>query len=196
MKKRTRTEEQALLADIRMGNEQVLEALYREFRGPFLRWAMHRHALEEEEICEAYQKAFTAFYFNVKDGKLTELTSSLQTYVFGIGKRVLYEFFKVRGKEWERLENVSQVEQLDLGYLQGEERSHLAAVVDGLLDQIDTTCREVLHLYYFQNFSMDSIANHLSYKNAAVAKKKKYSCLQKLKQLLESKGISQDSLLT
>ena len=71
-----------------------------------------------------------------------------------------------------------------------EANSRISNKIWRLLEQIDTTCREVLHLYYFQNFSMDSIANHLSYKNAAVAKKKKYSCPKckgkQVKQLISS----------
>ena len=43
---------------------------------------------DQDEAAEVYQKAFTIFYFNIRDGKLTELSASLETYLFGIGKRV------------------------------------------------------------------------------------------------------------
>ncbi len=48
---------------------------------------------------EVYQKAFTILYFNIKDGKITELTSSLKTYLYAIAKNVFKERFRDKHKQ-------------------------------------------------------------------------------------------------
>jgi DNA-directed RNA polymerase specialized sigma24 family protein len=54
-----------------------------------------------------------------------------------------------------------------------------------LLNQIDETCRKVLTLAFFRNFSMESIANELNFKGESVARKKKHLCLKKLKEMAD-----------
>jgi len=50
-------------------------------------------------------------------------------------------------------------------------------------------------LSFYKNFSMESIANEMNFKNEHVAKKKKHLCLKKLKELVDKYKIARDSLV-
>ena len=76
---------QELLSRIQEEGMSALEEVYREYREDFLHFAL-RFGLSESECLDAYQDVMIAFYENVKEGKLTTLTSSLKTYLFSIGK--------------------------------------------------------------------------------------------------------------
>jgi DNA-directed RNA polymerase specialized sigma24 family protein len=68
-------------------------------------------------------------------------------------------------------------------------------VVVRLLNHIGETCRRVLTLAFYHNYSMDSIASELNFKSESVARKKKHLCLKKLKELAEKHRILRDSLV-
>ncbi len=55
-----------------------------------------------------------------------------------------------------------------------------------LIAQLGEPCKELLSLFYFHNFSMESIAERLGYKNDKVAKSQKARCLKELKAGAES----------
>ena len=74
---------QQLLSRIQEEGMSALEEVYREYREDFLHFAL-RFGLSESECLDAYQDVMIAFYENVKEGKLTTLTSSLKTYLFSI----------------------------------------------------------------------------------------------------------------
>ncbi len=185
-------EDQKVLVSIRKGNELILEELYKKYRSPFIRWSFSQYTQDEELASEVYQRAFTTFYLNAKSGKLETLTSQIQTYIFGVGRRMYLEVYKTEAKRPDSLDDIPNVEAnfLDLGFEDTENETHLKQVLGQLLAQIDDTCMEVLLLYYYESYTMESIAERLEYKNASVAKKKKYSCLQKLKRIVEEKEIS------
>ncbi|MEM6261570.1 MAG: sigma-70 family RNA polymerase sigma factor [Bacteroidota bacterium] len=195
MGKRSRTEEQRLFQEIQKGNERTLHELYESYRSPFIGYLIKTYQCSEDRAVQVYQKAFTVFYFNIKDGKVQELTSTLKTYLFGIGKRVMFEFFREDAKSSASLDDAPEVQVLDLSYLSQESADHREKVVKTLLGQLGDKCREILKLYYFQRFSMESIADELGYKNDKVAKKKKYECLQKLRSMMESTDYTADELL-
>ena len=80
-----------ILESIKRGEPKVLEKLYDDIRQPFLVWASQLYQCESEDAVEIYQKAYTILYMNVRNGKLTSLTSSVKTYLFSIGKNLFRE---------------------------------------------------------------------------------------------------------
>ena len=74
----------SLLELIKKGDPKTLKKLYDENRKPFIGWANQFYQADEEDAIEIFQKAFTIFYFNVKDAKLVELTSSVKTYLYSM----------------------------------------------------------------------------------------------------------------
>ncbi|QCK15760.1 RNA polymerase sigma factor [Mangrovivirga cuniculi] len=172
-----------LLFSIRNGDESLLKKLYEDHRSKFIGWFMKNHSLERDIILEIYHRAFTIFYFNIKDDKIRTLDSTIETYLFGIGKNLVkaeYRNLKVSSP----LDDVSGIDLSIRDYDDNEEEIERKNYIKSVLNKLKDPCKKILQLYYFRNFSMESIANELGYKNEAVAKKKKCLCLQKIREEL------------
>jgi len=79
-------------------------------------------------------------------------------------------------------------ESLDLD---GPERERIIA---RCMEQLGETCRKVLMYYYFEEMSMQEIADKLGFANTDTAKTKKYKCKQKLDELVKAQYTEQDFL--
>jgi len=173
-----------LLEKIRTGNRQVLQGLYHDFRQDFVKWAMKYYRCDEETAGEAYQQAFVALYYNIKNGKLTELSSSIKTYLFAIGKNMLREQFKSRFVPFDLVEQQIESEAIDTTLITKFEQSDMKELVRGLLLRIGEPCKTVLQLFYFQDYAMEAIANEMGYKTEQIAAKRKFICLQQLRTMM------------
>lgn len=175
------------LLQIRRGDDHFLRQLYEMNRPKFIRWFQQNHQISEDEAVDLYQKAFTIFYFNVKDQKITTLKSNIATYLFGIGKNLVKDLFREQRNKT-RLDEVPEPEAIDYNVLHVEEEMHQQGLVKRIMSKLEEPCRSILLMYYFKNFSMESIASNLGYKNEGVVKKKKCLCLKKVREeLLSSK---------
>jgi len=173
-----------MLAYIREGDERVLSQLYRTHRQPFMRWAKQHYNCEAEEASEIYQQAFVILYQNAKKGKMDHLKSSLRTYLFGIGKNLLYNLWRSPNRRMIHLDDLTEdLHELDTSYAERDHLKHQKLWIEDLLAQLSERARQVLYLYYFANYSMEAIANAMGYKSEKVAKKIKYDALQKLKKI-------------
>lgn len=181
---------QAVLAQIRGGNERILSRLYETHRLPFMRWARHQYGCEADEASEIYQRAFVILYNNAKKGKMDNLRSSIRTYLFGIGKNLMYNLWRDRSRDMTHLDDLPEdLHELDITYAEKDHKAHQRLWIEDLLDQLNEKARQVLYLYYYANYSMESIANAMGYKSEQVAKKIKYDALQKLKKLAAARQV-------
>lgn len=192
MDRKTNLSNDALLQKIREGDERALQPVYEANRKPFIRWAMWNFKCDDYDAADVYQKAFSIFYFNVKDGKLQTLSSKVETYLYAIGKRVFLEKQRDKHSHHAALEDVPEAGQLDVSYFDKEVQTQRQVAVESLLGKVGEMCASVLKMFYYHRFSMESIAEDLGYKNELVAKKKKYECLQKLKELAANAKLSAD----
>ena len=68
-----------------------------------------------------------------------------------------------------------------------EEENHNKEMVRQHLSLLDEKSRRILELYYLEGKDMKTIAEEIGYKNADVAKKKKYEVMKKLASLVKDK---------
>lgn len=176
------------LEKIKEGDETFLKALYNKNRPAFIGWLLRHYGCTEEDAQEAYQRSFSVLYFNVKDGKVTELTSSVETYLYGIGKNVIKRIFSSNNKEHVSLDQIAEHQTDELNYYDKADQTHQKEMVKMMLNKIGDPCKSVLLMHYFKKYSMESIAQHMGYKTESVAKKKKFLCLQKLKEMVKQKS--------
>ena len=171
------------LERIRQDDRTILKEIYKRHHGNFVRWANWRYACSPEEVAEVYQQAFTIFYFNVKEGKFTGANSSIQTYLYGIAKNLIHKKLASRGRTESLDANEVELPADDL--LAEFDIMHRESQVAAILAKAGEPCRSILLKYYFDNFTMEAIAENLGYKTADVVKKKKCECLNKLRKLLK-----------
>ncbi len=169
--------------------EKLMEEIYTGYRPEFLSWLQREFQISAYYASEIYQKTMVIFYSNIKNGKLHTLTSKLKTYIFGIGKHVLFELRREDKGSTPYDEIPLEVQGLDLGYLEREKQQHQDSLVQLFLSKLSEKCRKILELYYFHNFSMEAIANNLNYQSEDVAKKSKYECLKRLRKLANDSSV-------
>ena len=178
-------QENRLLEKMRKGDEAAFKQVYDENRVKFLHFA-RKYGLEEDKSVDVYQDAYIVFYQNITSGKLAVLTSTLSTYLFGIGKFMVMKRLEKnkRTVHSEKILSVAGKNDVSLeGLLLEEEaltreqqllKQHFA----GLGEQ----CQKLLTLFYYRGLSIKEIIKAGGYSNENVVKSAKSRCLKTLKE--------------
>jgi RNA polymerase sigma factor (sigma-70 family) len=185
----------SLVDPIKEDNRSFIKELYNQMRPEFMAWFSKHYYCRVEDVEDAYQRSFNIFYFNVREDKVSMLETKASTYLFSIGKNIM---LKVLSKEPRNKISAEDVHERKLGVIDidyNADEIYRKEIIVRLLNQIDETCRKVLMLSFYRNFSMESIASEMNFKNEHVAKKKKHLCLKKLKELVGKYKIARDSLV-
>jgi RNA polymerase sigma-70 factor (ECF subfamily) len=122
-------------------------------------------------------------YDNIHAGKLDTLQSSLKTYLFGIGKNLVWQQYRNSHRE-----QAIGAEFYLQNYLQQDIDAENStevnlAIVSRSFDQLGEPCHELLDQYYFKRKSMEEICSKMGYKNPETAKNQKYKCMERLRKM-------------
>lgn len=183
-------DDEALFTGIREGNHQLLDQLYLQHREAFLTYAQRQLYATEADAADCFQDAIIAFYKNVVSGRLTEMTCSIRTYLFAIGKRLVYRRNQQRKREVPSdpdsgigLGN-DPANELDMSLLNRFEDDHRKALLAGALTKLGGTCQQLLTLFYYHRYPIESIQNTLELSSPGATRIKKMRCLEQLKKIL------------
>jgi len=154
--------------------------VYRQYRNEFISWGQRNFNVRDEQLKDVFQDVVIDFHENVVSGKLTELSSSLKTYLFQLGKNKLINLVHREKRITYGFdpELIKGQEQSD--YMNEEDRLYKLEQVKAAIEKLPDDCQQVLKLYYFNEYDMESIAREMGYKNADTAKSKKSLCMKKL----------------
>jgi RNA polymerase sigma factor (sigma-70 family) len=177
-------DEKEVFERICKGDEKALEFIYKKYYRMMTKLVITNSGTEDEAR-DVYQDALVVFWQKARSGNLV-LTSKISTYVYSICQNLWR-------KELDRKKRLSNeekdsAESLDLD---GPEREKIIA---RCMEQLGETCRKVLMYYYFDEMSMQEIADKLGFANTDTAKTKKYKCKQKLDELVKAQYTEQDFL--
>lgn len=177
-----------LIHIVKTNNKRALDQFYIENRSSFIRWAKSRYNLNENDIVDIFQDAIIILYTQIKSGKITAFQKSPESYLFGIAKKIaLHRTYKpkkeISTEETNLVNDLVDVPQV-LKKIEEEEKKEW---IKNVLLKLGPACREIILLYYYHKFDMNSIAHKLGYQNAQVAKSKKSQCMKKLRSLIKSK---------
>lgn len=182
MKVSFKRSEKELLISIREGDQRVMEKVYLKYRKEFVSWSIGKYGISEEDALDHYQDTATIFFEKVMNGSVSEISSSLKTYLFAIGKnRILQQFDEQNRIEKhevslaEHYHFISEDEGLTHVYEQARTRTMT------MFNTLGDGCKEILKLFYFDKKSMSEIACLLGHKNEGVSRTTKKRCLEKLK---------------
>jgi RNA polymerase sigma-70 factor (ECF subfamily) len=174
-----------LLHLVRSGDPSGLSFVYEKYRKEYVNWIRRFSSCDIEQACEFYQGTMLIFYENVMNGKLTELQSSLKTYLFGVGKNlVMHEYRKNMRSEKIKAEYILQSHIADTAQEMAAEEMDLQ-LVHRCFERIGDPCHKLLELFYFNQRSMEEISAELGYKNPETTKNQKYKCMERLRKLVE-----------
>lgn len=171
--------------DLLKDRDNAFEFLYETYKQDFIAFA-RKFSLKDDTIIDIYQETFLSFYENLLNGKLTEFTSSIKTYLFSIGKFKIYEYLRAHAKLKIIDEPVNPEITLDNLNLETEVLSEREALVKLNFKKLGGKCQRILELFYLQSKTLSDIKGEENYENTDVVKSLKSRCLKKLKLLVNA----------
>lgn len=171
-------QDQELQEKLRNGDRKVLEQLYVNWKADFIAFGL-KYSHDQEDVLDIYQDAVIELSRRFEQGLKLE-KGSVKTYLFGIGKFLLFKRVKKLSvytssdvssqEEWVEVEEeISTIEQkkMEQGY-----------------QQLGEKCKEILRLYYYRNLTINEIVERGHYKDANTVKSQKSRCMKQLKELI------------
>lgn len=172
-----------VISMIKNGDERIITKIYETHRNDFIRYAKSAFSYDKEVAEDIFQELMVAFVQNVYKGSLAELQVSLKTYLFNIGKKKMITL-KNREKKRPNIEEGYQLKVEMSTY--STETTPLQEDVKSLIKTLDNKCQEILALYYWKGFAMESIAKEMGYKDDQNARNRKSKCLKLLRTKVSS----------
>ncbi len=174
-----------LVESFKKDHKHALEEFYTTQKDNFLRWAKARFSSDESDLLDVYQDAVIVLYTNAIEGKLADINTSPEAYLFGIARNLLLKK-TAQGKRISYQEEIKeeQIDGLDLSIYKRFDDDHNKKILYEAFNQLKDGCRQLLTMYYFKKFRMDIIQERLGYDNTNVVKSRKHQCMKALQKLL------------
>lgn len=169
-----------LTTQIKNDDHQAIQKIYEDNRKGFILFAS-RYDIEKEDILDVYQDAIIVLIENIKKGKAEDLKSTLNTYLFSIGKFMIFQRMKKKGRVV-RSEDWEKVEFEDYFSDESEKNDQTKLLQEGL-KKLGDQCRHLLSLFYYEEKKLEEIQYLLGYSSKNVLKTQKSRCLKQLKDL-------------
>ncbi len=176
--------EKEIFERICKGDEKALEFLYKKYYRMMTKLVITNSGTEDEAR-DIYQDALIVFWQKATSGKLV-LTSKISTYIYSICQNLWR-------KELDRKKRLSN-EEKDSPVSLDTETAERDKIILQCIEQLGDTCKKVLMYYYFDEMSMQDIADVLGFANTDTAKTKKYKCKKKLDDLVKALYTERDFL--
>lgn len=149
-------------------------------------------SVSDDDLSDIYQESSVALFTNIRDGKLTNLTSSLSTYFLRIcinqtlkfmGKKKkvvpLFDESKLTNKDTFLPDKIDELYKLCTENEDAEKVTRSEKIVQNIIESMSDTCKNVLHGYYWNNLKTSAIADMFGFANANSVRTQKYKCLKR-----------------
>lgn len=181
------------LKELQLGNAEALAEVYQSYRAEFLQWMMSNFGCAEQDAKDIYQNTILTFSEKLRKDQISNLNSSLKSYIFGIGKNKFLEHRRMAYRQ-RRIQNPMGGHE-EVSEVDKDEYEAQLEVVEHSLELLGEPCRSLLELYYFHNMSMDEIGAQLRYKNRNTTKNLKYKCMLRLQRIFKDEWQKKQSEL-
>ena len=134
-------------------------------QGKVLSYLRKTFSVSDDDLNDIYQESSTALFLNIRDGKLSNLTSSLSTYFLRvcinqtlkfIGKRQkvvpLFNDNTLTNKDAFRPDKIDELYQLCTEDEEAEKVSRSEKIVQSIIESMQDTCKNIFKGYYWDNF--------------------------------------------
>ena len=173
----------SILKGLKNGDASALKFVYLNNKDVFLAFSK-KYSLSENDALDIYQDSVLALRENVATGKLVELKSSLKTYLFSIGKHMIFDYLRTKKRMISIKNEDFKLSNLPDGFeiLFKEESNSKEQQLKLVFDQLGEKCKVILTLFYYQGYSNEEITKSLKYNSKDVVKSQKSRCLKTLKE--------------
>ncbi|MCO6495065.1 MAG: sigma-70 family RNA polymerase sigma factor [Bacteroidetes bacterium] len=174
-----RLSEQKLFEELKLSNEKALVQLYKDNYTMVRNYIMSNNG-KTEDVEDVLQEAVVVVWEKVRD-KDFELSSRLSTFLMAIAKNLwLKKLNKTSRIDFDN----DKITAMRLGYYQ-DFSNEKRKIVGEMMNKLDSTCKQILILFYFKDMETKRIAEIMNFANTDVVKSKKYQCFKKLQSLFE-----------
>jgi RNA polymerase sigma factor (sigma-70 family) len=169
-------------------SSKEISSLYYLNRDAFFNFGK-KYGLDYNDLSDIYQEAFIALRKHALNGKLDKVNSSLKTYLFGIGKYMIFDVLKEK-KKTDTLNPSVHISNDLIDPVPIENESEELSLEQKLLNtffkKLGKKCREMLILFYSRGLSVEEIAEYTNYTNSSVVRSQKSRCIKKLREMIKS----------
>lgn len=169
------------IENLKKRDSKTLERIYTSYRNGFLMFAS-KYNLPEEDILDIYQDAIVALIENAEKGKLDGLSAELKTYLFSIGKYMIFAKIRKRKSDFTEIEILPEA----IEWPEIEEKNDQISQLESSLKKLGEQCYMILKLFYYEEKKLDEIMKVLPYQSKDVLKSQKARCLKQLKEMLSN----------
>lgn len=156
-------------------------------RSAFLNFGK-KYGADRDTMADIYQEAFVVLRKQAIQGKLEIVNSSLKTYLFGIGKRMIFNHYKqhkntvsLESKLHITNDNIEEIAFDESGELSLEQR-----LLRTFFNKLGKRCQEMLILFYYRGLTVEEIAQKEGYDNTNVVSSQKSRCIKQLRVMINS----------
>ncbi len=175
-----------LLESLRTGKnvDQAIRNLYK-YHFDSLGWYVMNNNGSRQDAEDIFQDVVVTFIDLVQKNKFRG-ESSVKTFLFSLNRYAWLNELKRRGRALAREEKFERMQDRTTedvsSVMAGRESS---AGILQLVEQLGETCKKILLLFYYEEYSMKQILEHMHYENEQVVRNKKYKCIKQLEQMIE-----------
>lgn len=174
-----------LIDSIKQNDTEVLKRIYLDNRLSFFKLA-NRYNIPNEVALDIYQDSIVALIENARKNKIDDLKSSVNTYLFGIGKFMIFDYLKKEKPI--KLDHIAHL-KIEEGFtVKDDLLTKRELQLKSAYESLGSQCREILNLFYFENKKLEEIRQILKYENKDVLKSQKSRCISHLKKIFRKNG--------
>ncbi len=175
-------EKETQIALLKTGDRETIKTIYLENQQAFRLFAK-RFTDDIDEIKNIYQDSIIALVENAAKGKLDDLQSNISTYLFAIGKYLIFKSNKISDRKVNL--DAEMVEYVHWESYEEESKDEEIRELQRQFEKLGPKCRELLRMFYYEAKSLDEIFLQLGYVSKDVLKSTKSRCLKSLKEAMK-----------
>lgn len=173
---------------------QDLNRFLSDERGRVISYLRKQFSVSEDDLDDIFQESSMALFLNVRDGKLSTLTSSLGTYFMKVcinqtlkflGKnsktKPLFDDRRITNSDFVRDDKIAELYGACIDAEEEEKKTRMELLVNNIIASMTETCKNILHGYYWDDFSTSTIADMFNFSDANSVKAQKYKCVKKFR---------------
>ncbi len=182
------------MAEIVSLKNQDLNRFISGEKGKILAYLRKNYSVSDDDIDDIFQESSMALYLNIRDGKLSNLTSSLGTYFMKVCINQTLKFLGKSSKvvplvDESRISNGNAVRDDKIDELYGfcmdteeeDRKIRMELLVNNIIASMTDTCKNILQGYYWNDLSTSTIADVFGFSDANSVKAQKYKCVKKFR---------------
>ena len=182
------------MAEIVSLKNQDLNRFISGEKGKILTYLRKNYSVSDDDIDDIFQESSMALYLNIRDGKLSNLTSSLGTYFMKVCINQTLKFLGKNSKvvplvDESRISNGNIVQDDKIDELYGfcmdteeeDRKIRMELLVNNIIASMTDTCKNILQGYYWNDLSTSTIADMFGFSDANSVKAQKYKCVKKFR---------------